>query len=87
MNDNGCTLSWNPPKSDGGSEILGYLIEKRDMKKNTWTFVARTTATSADVRGLIEGNQYLLRVAAENSVGSGPAVESAEPISIKNPYR
>lgn len=34
------TLSWKPPKEDGGSKITHYVVEKRDLAKDDWTVVA-----------------------------------------------
>ncbi|KIH46192.1 immunoglobulin I-set domain protein [Ancylostoma duodenale] len=63
-----CKLSWKAPTSDGNSAILGYYIEKFDEKRKKWNFVARYTAGTA--------GPHRFRVAAENSVGTGPTIES-----------
>ncbi len=36
-------LKWNPPKSDGGNPIKGYIVERREKaaKKKDWTPVNR----------------------------------------------
>lgn len=31
------TLSWTAPCDDGGSSILGYVVEKREKGSETWT--------------------------------------------------
>ena len=50
-------LSWTPPRSDGGSEVTGYLIEKKD-KSGRWTPVTDSVdGTSFTVKGLREGGE------------------------------
>lgn len=34
------TLSWLPPKDDGGSKITNYVIEKREANRKTWVRVS-----------------------------------------------
>uniref|UniRef100_A0A671KL60 Uncharacterized protein n=1 Tax=Sinocyclocheilus anshuiensis TaxID=1608454 RepID=A0A671KL60_9TELE len=31
------SLAWEEPESDGGSKILAYVVERRDVKRKTWT--------------------------------------------------
>ncbi|CAJ0950227.1 unnamed protein product, partial [Mesorhabditis belari] len=78
----GCTLSWNPPQNDGGSPILGYCVERREAKKNTWAFVTRTTETSTMLTGMQWDVDYLFRISAENAMGAGPPVETSATIKL-----
>lgn len=32
-------LKWEPPRSNGGSPIIGYDIERKDKKSNRWVKV------------------------------------------------
>ncbi len=36
MTESSFTLKWQPPESDGGSPILEYLLERREVGKKAW---------------------------------------------------
>uniref|UniRef100_H2YFD0 Titin n=1 Tax=Ciona savignyi TaxID=51511 RepID=H2YFD0_CIOSA len=78
-------ISWMPPKDDGGSQITNYVVEKKDTSKQTWVVTASVTACAYPVPRLLEGNEYIFRVKAENKMGLGPAIESS-PVVAKSPY-
>uniref|UniRef100_A0A671KLN4 Fibronectin type-III domain-containing protein n=1 Tax=Sinocyclocheilus anshuiensis TaxID=1608454 RepID=A0A671KLN4_9TELE len=67
------TLSWNAPESNGGAEITGYHLEKRDKDGVRWTKCNRQKLTNLHfkVTGLSEGHFYEFRVSAENESGVG----------------
>jgi len=81
-------LSWTAPEHDGGSPILGYVVEKRDSMMNMWSQAAKVDrdTLTAKVTNLFEGQNYLFRVAAENQCGIGAYVELAKPVTAKLPY-
>uniref|UniRef100_A0A8B9H2C0 Titin n=1 Tax=Astyanax mexicanus TaxID=7994 RepID=A0A8B9H2C0_ASTMX len=66
-------LSWTAPESDGGTEIIGYHLEKRDKDGVRWTKCNRQKLTDTHFKatGLSEGHFYEFRVAAENEAGVG----------------
>lgn len=68
-------LAWSAPASNGGAAISDYIIELSTNGGSSWsTFNDGTsTATSASVTGLTNGTQYIFRVSAVNSVGTGVA--------------
>uniref|UniRef100_A0A3B3UXN0 Titin n=1 Tax=Poecilia latipinna TaxID=48699 RepID=A0A3B3UXN0_9TELE len=83
------TIGWTMPLADGGSQITGYLIERRH-KGGKWIRVNRTPCKDLRyrVQGLFEGSEYEFRVFAENIAGySGPSPTSdlckpCRPISV-----
>uniref|UniRef100_A0A8C0HJS5 Titin n=1 Tax=Buteo japonicus TaxID=224669 RepID=A0A8C0HJS5_9AVES len=79
-------LAWQEPESDGGSKIIGYVIERRDIKRKTWIMVTdRAENCEYTVTGLQKGGvEYLFRVSARNRVGTGEPVETETPVEAKN---
>lgn len=79
---------WDAPLDDGGSEIINYILEKKD---NTTDDIGWVTVTSTHkgynypVTKLIEGKEYIFRVTAENKFGCGRPCYS-EPLVAKNQF-
>jgi titin len=70
-----CLLNWSDPADDGGSDITGFIIERKDAKMHTWRQPIETERSKCDITGLIEGQEYKFRVIAKNKFGCGPPVE------------
>ena len=81
-------VEWQTPESDGGSPINSYSLERKDMKRNTWVAAGSCAENklSYTVKKLAEGNEYSIRVCAENDVGSGPYAELAEPVVAQDQF-
>ncbi|KAG8012533.1 Titin [Nibea albiflora] len=77
-------LSWERPETDGGSEIDGYILEKRDKEGVRWTKCNRRRLNDLRFRctGLAEGHYYQFRVLAENAAGVGAPSEPSEYIKV-----
>lgn len=83
---NSVKVSWKPPTNDGGSDILGYIVERREAARNAWyTVDSRVTETQLVVKGLKEGTEYHFKVTAENSFGISGSLKSEEPLVPKTP--
>ena len=79
-------ITWAVPEDDGGAPITQYIVEKRDVKKKTWTEAAKVPADTlaCTVQKLMEGQEYLFRVSAKNEYGvSDPATLGEPVIGIK----
>ncbi|KAM4572254.1 titin-like [Odontesthes bonariensis] len=84
VNGDSVVLTWERPESDGGSEIDGYILEKRDKEGVRWTKCNKRRLNDLRFRctGLTEGHHYQFRVLAENAAGVGAPSEPSEYIKI-----
>lgn len=82
----GCTLSWRPPKDDGGSDISHYVVERMDTDALRWVPVGETASTSIRADNLIEGHDYNFRVRAVNKQGESLPLNTHQPITAKDPF-
>ncbi|RWS15514.1 twitchin-like protein, partial [Dinothrombium tinctorium] len=80
-------LQWDKPESDGGSRILGYFIEKREVGVPTWQRVNNVLchSTQINIANLIEDRQYEFRVFAVNEAGLSPPSSNSSSVKIKDP--
>ena len=71
------TVRWSPPEDDGGTDIIAYIIEKREGNRRMWQNVGTVGPDVLELEaiGLFEGNQYVFRISAENAIGVGEPVE------------
>lgn len=69
---NSVSLVWQKPPFDGGSKIIGYIVERRDAPKGRWTKANYTNVidTNFTVSGLTQDQSYEFRIFAKNAVGS-----------------
>jgi titin len=80
-------LSWKPPKDDGGSQVLRYLIEKCDLKNKIWKEVNKIDANLLTYRvdKLVSDTEYMFRISAINEFGTSDATLS-DSILCKSPF-
>ncbi len=77
------TVSWTKPKFDGGTTILGYILECRSVPSQDWTKCNASTITDTTytVTGLEENTTYQFKIAAENKLGIGPFGEESQDVT------
>jgi len=69
--DKSVALSWNPPTSNGGSNITSYRITPYIGNTAQTAINTGSSATSYTVTGLVDGTAYSFTVAATNAIGTG----------------
>ncbi|KAG1672005.1 Titin [Nymphon striatum] len=77
MSNKTMTIKWGHSANDGGSDIIGYVIEKKE-DSSQWVTVVTTEAhvTSFTIPNLSNKYEYNFRVFAENAAGLSPPLES-----------
>ena len=76
------SLSWTPPRSDGGTPIQSIILEIKHPKEDRYTFLEKLKPRSKEytVFGLEEGQQYSFRIKAKNLAGESSSCEICEPV-------
>uniref|UniRef100_A0A3Q3FMJ0 Myosin-binding protein C, slow-type n=1 Tax=Kryptolebias marmoratus TaxID=37003 RepID=A0A3Q3FMJ0_KRYMA len=66
-----CSMTWEPPKYDGASPILGYFIERKKKQSSRWMRLNfdLIKETSFEPKKMIEGVPYEVRIFAVNAIG------------------
>ncbi|XP_036957614.1 immunoglobulin-like and fibronectin type III domain-containing protein 1 [Acanthopagrus latus] len=84
-------LSWSPPANTGGTNILGYNLEKRKKGSNLWGQVnppdQMITAKGFGVKDVVEGMEYEFRVSAINNSGAGEFSTPSEFVFARDPKK
>ena len=88
INKTSATVTWTAPKSDGGSTITGYIVERREKGRDRWTRVNRKPIDDLKLKvtDLVEKTDYEFRVIAENKAGLGQPSEPSVKFVAKAPY-
>ena len=85
------TLEWEEPTTPVAppSSLTGYLIEKREARKELWTPVKRVSpkVKSYAVPGLLTGREYMFRVTPIGPQGGlGESIMPERPITVASQY-
>uniref|UniRef100_A0A8D2NIV2 Titin n=1 Tax=Zonotrichia albicollis TaxID=44394 RepID=A0A8D2NIV2_ZONAL len=78
------SLTWEKPEHDGGSRILGYLVEMLPKGTEKWSVVSETKTCNAEVSGLSPGQEYQFRVIAYNEKGKSDPRALGIPVIAKD---
>nr|XP_060624176.1 immunoglobulin superfamily member 22 [Anolis sagrei ordinatus] len=83
------TITWNPPAKDGGSPIMGYIVERRKKGSNLWVPVSKelVQGTKCKVDGLLEDTEYEFRVIPVNRAGPGLPSSASNSVVARDPIK
>lgn len=83
------TLEWETTTTAAREDLTGFLIERRDIDKDTWMPVKKLPpkVKSYEVPGLPAGRQYMFRVRSIGVQGGlGEAVMAETPFTVADRY-
>ncbi|XP_048370204.1 fibronectin type-III domain-containing protein 3A-like [Sphaerodactylus townsendi] len=78
-------LQWDPPSTDGGSEVTEYVVETANCDQDERRQSYRGQALECTVTGLLPGRTYCFWIRAANRAGLGPYSEKAEITTAPGP--
>ena len=83
-----CKLTWEPPETDNGSPVTGYLVERCEGKSSRWSKVTKEPVTERqlDISDLLAGETYQFRVSAVNAAGTSKPSEPTTPFVAKDAF-
>ncbi|KAG5677729.1 hypothetical protein PVAND_007460 [Polypedilum vanderplanki] len=78
------TIKWQKPTLDGGSSIIGYIVEHKRTGSPNWIRANQQLIqlTELTLTGLEPGWRYQFRIIAENAVGCSPPSEASDPLTV-----
>ncbi|XP_061560746.1 immunoglobulin-like and fibronectin type III domain-containing protein 1 [Phycodurus eques] len=89
--DDCINLSWSAPSNTGGSQILGYIVEKRKKGSNLWTGVNASNEPIKEkkcaVKDVVAGLEYEFRVLAVNLSGPGEFSNPCDFVFARDPKK
>ncbi|XP_018517375.1 immunoglobulin-like and fibronectin type III domain-containing protein 1 [Lates calcarifer] len=84
-------LAWSAPSNTGGTNILGYNVEKRKNGSNLWSLVNPPDEPIKEkkyaVKDVVEGIEYEFRVSAINISGAGEPSTPSEFVIARDPKK
>uniref|UniRef100_A0A0C9QAL6 TTN_1 protein n=1 Tax=Fopius arisanus TaxID=64838 RepID=A0A0C9QAL6_9HYME len=77
-------IRWERSSYNGGSAIIGYLVEHRRLGSPHWVRSSPGLCSFPELtlRGLEPGWRYQFRVRAQNTIGLSPTSEISDPLTV-----
>lgn len=89
VNKDSISVSWRPPKYDGGTEVTEYILESRMIGRDIFSRVGgedKLMDKKFTLTGLKEGSSHEFRVSAVNKVGQGKPSFATKPVQCKDEH-
>ncbi len=82
---NSVKLAWKKPSNDGGTKLLGYVVEKK-TPDGEWIPVLEVgpKETSANIRDVAENEQCQFRILAKNAAGLSEPSNPTDIITVED---
>lgn len=77
-------LTWADPVDNGGSDIIGYEVRKKDHKMKLFRQPVEVASCKCEIHDLLVGEEYDFRVIARNKYGDGAPADLG-PILAEDP--
>ncbi|XP_062283109.1 immunoglobulin-like and fibronectin type III domain-containing protein 1 [Scomber scombrus] len=72
-------FSWRPPKDDGGSPVINYILERQQVGRNTWKKIGEIPdVPSYRDTNVDRGRKYCYRIRAVTAEGVSQVMETDE---------
>lgn len=81
------SVTWRPPKYDGGADVTSYVLESRMIGHDNFVRVGgedKLMDRRFTLAGLKEGSSHEFRVSAVNQVGQGKPSFATKPVQCKD---
>lgn len=81
------SVTWRPPKYDGGADVTSYVLESRMIGHDNFVRVGgedKLMDRRFTLTGLKEGSSHEFRVSAVNQVGQGKPSFATKPVQCKD---
>lgn len=86
VDEESVSMEWDEPKDNGGSDVIYYLIDKKEVAKRSYAQVAKSVNRKVTIDNLREGHSYLFQVTAVNDIGKSEPVELQNPVLPTSKY-
>lgn len=81
------SVEWSPPKSDGGSKLIGYRLLIREDGSDEWKEIGKVGGfdSTYTFKNLSDKKKYFFAVVAENKLGQSGRLETENSVKPKRP--